>query len=446
MEGLITLSAKEWDRAKVIQRVAEGGGAQAEAAERLGVSLRHVRRLLRRYRDEGAEGLASRRRGCPSSRKIADSVREQALDWVRTRYADFGPTHAHEKLREEHGFTHSVETLRTWMVQDGLWKPKSRRAIPVHQHRPRRSLRGEMIQVDGSAHDWFEGRSPTCTLLCYIDDATSEIMLLRLVPAESTRSYMESLREYLERYGRPGCLYTDRHSTFQLTRAKDPCDQLTQFGRVLRTLDVAPIHALTPQAKGRVERCFRTLQSRLVREMRLAGLDTPEEANPWLDGFRLQHNAKFAKAPAREGDAHRPVERSRDELDLIFTRHHDRRLSKQAEFRFKNGHYQVVGEGKGYRLRNVPLQICEDFDGQIRVFAEGRELQIRRFASGPCAAPVVHEKTLSRRVDRILKQQEQGKLKVPAVNHPWRELAYMQSPDSELLAELERRERAAAPE
>ena len=121
-------------------------------------------------------------------------------------------------------------------------------------------------------------------------------------------------------------------------------------------------------------------------------------------------------------------------------------MSKQAEFRFKNGHYQVVGEGKGYRLRNVPLQICEDFDGQIRVFAEGRELQIRRFASGPCAAPVVHEKTLSRRVDRILKQQEQGKLKVPAVNHPWRELAYMQSPDSELLAELERRERAAAPE
>ena len=131
--------------------------------------------------------------------------------------------------------------------------------------------------------------------------------------------------------------------------------------------------------------------------MRLAGLDTPEEANPWLEGFRLQHNAKFAKVPAWEGDAYRPVERSRDELDLIFTRHHDRRLSGQAEFRFKNDHYQVIGGGKGCRLRNVPLQICEDFGGQIGVFAEGRELQIRRFASGPSAAPVMHGKTLSRR-------------------------------------------------
>ena len=184
------MSAKGWDRVKLIQWVIGEGGAQAEAAECLGVSLRHVRRLLRRYWDEGAEGLASRRCGRPSSRKIADSVREQALDWARTRYADFGPTHAHEKLREEHGFTHSVETLRTWMVQDGLWKPKSRRATPVHQHRPRRSLRGEMIQVDGSAHDWFEGRYPACTLLCHINDATSKIMLLRLVPAESTRSHM----------------------------------------------------------------------------------------------------------------------------------------------------------------------------------------------------------------------------------------------------------------
>ncbi|MCY4131695.1 MAG: ISNCY family transposase [Nitrospira sp.] len=263
-KGTLTMSQQELDRLHVIQRTAETRGGQAAAARQLGVSVRQVKRLVRRYRQEGAQGLGSHRRGHPSPRGIAPERRAHILAVVRRYYADFGPTLACEKLQEGHGVVVSRETLRQWLIAAGLWQPKRRRAPRLHPRRPRRPCVGELLQIDGSPHDWFEGRAPACTLLVFIDDATSRLMALRFVPAETTQASMETLQSYLAEYGRPVAIYSDQHSIFRVNHA-DREGERPQFSRALETLDLAPIHAHPPQANGRVERAHQTLQDRLVK-------------------------------------------------------------------------------------------------------------------------------------------------------------------------------------
>ena len=240
---------REVDRLGVIREVAGKRLRQREAGERMGLSVRQVKRLLRRYRELGARGLISGHRGRKASNAIAPEVRAEMVAVVRERYWDFGPTLAHEKLTEVHGYGVSVETLRQWMAEEGLWRTRKRRGMRVHQSRPRRSALGELVQIDGSPHAWFEDRGPYCTLIVFIDDATSRLMALRFFEAETTEAYLRTLRGYLDQYGRPVAVYSDKHSIFRVN-LKDREGELTQFTRALKTLDIQPIHANSPQAKG----------------------------------------------------------------------------------------------------------------------------------------------------------------------------------------------------
>jgi hypothetical protein len=252
---------KELDRLQVMTRIAERRLTRRRAAELLRLSERHVRRLYDAFVAAGPSSLASRRRGRPSGRRLAAATRERALALIRERYADFGPTFAHQKLTEEHALALSVETLRGWLITAGLWVPRTHRARRSYPPRVRRACLGELVQIDGSDHAWFEERGPRCTLLVYVDDATSRLMELCFAQSESTLDYLRATRRYLARHGKPMAFYSDRHSIFHV-QARDRARRgagLSQFGRALRDLNIDSLCANSPQAKGRVERANGTL-------------------------------------------------------------------------------------------------------------------------------------------------------------------------------------------
>ena len=350
---------------------------------------------------------------------VAEKRLRQALSLVRERHADFGSTFAAKKLAEAHGLSPSRETLRKWMSEEGPWRPKGRRKARVHQSRPRRPRVGELVQVDGSPHDWFEGRGPRCTLIVFIDDATSRLLALRFFAAETTEAYMETLRGHLAEHGRPVSLYSDRYSVFRVNR-KGGEDVPTQFTRALPTLDIEPIHASTPQAKGRVERANLTLQDRLAKEMRLRGIDGMEAANAYLPEFVAEHNRRFAVAPREAEDAHRPVLHDADELALILSEHHVRKLSKNLTFQFERREHQLTEQGKGRRLRGAAVTACKSFDGSVSVLREGREMAFRVLSEGEAPVPVEDGKGVRDRVDEAkAKQASKANWKL-VPDHPWR--------------------------
>ena len=418
-DGEVFLTAREADRVAVIREVAERRLRQSEAARRLGLSVRQVKRLVRRYRERGASGLASGRRGRRSNNAIDAAVREAVMDLVRERYADFGPTFACEKLAELHGHRLSAETLRGWMIEDGLWQAKPRREIREHPSRPRRECLGDLVQIDGSPHDWFEGRGPRCTLIVYVDDATSRLLATGFHAAETTEAYMRTTRAHLAAHGRPVAYYSDRYGVFRVNR-RDREGEPTQFVRALKTLDVESIHAGSPQAKGRVERANRTLQDRLVKEMRLRGICGMEAANAYLPAFMADYNGRFGVAPRNPADAHRAVLHDDRELDLILCEHHARKVTGNLSISFEGDTYQVTGHGMGYRLRGAAVTVCKGFDGAVTVLRDGRELAVRRLAEGEEPLPVEDEKSVRQRVDSAkAEQQSRADLK-PAPDHPWR--------------------------
>ena len=304
--GMVSMSSQEFSRLDVLIDLSAGRIKVEDAGRLLGLGRSQVFRLLRGFRVEGATSLISRRRGRPSNNKITPTVRDLAMALVKERYADFGPTLACEKLSKTHGCGVSCETLRQWMIADGLWADRSRRLARVHQPRNRRERVGELIQIDGSKHAWFEERGPQCTLIIFIDDATSRLMHGSFVPSESTFDYLRETKAYVARYGRPVAFYSDKHAIFRVNHKEARGgDGMTQFTRALGEINIDLICANGPQAKGRVERSFGTLQDRLVKEMRLAGIDTPEAGNAFLPGFLDQHNDRFAKPPFSPVDGHR---------------------------------------------------------------------------------------------------------------------------------------------
>jgi transposase len=269
----VTMSMRELDQLKCIQAVIDGGLSGRRAAERLQMSSRQIRRLVRRYRDEGPVGLISRRCRRPSNNRLSEALESQVVGILRERYADFGPTLAAEKLAERHQIVLAKETVRRIQVQAGLWIPRKLRAPKIQQPRARRGCVGELIQIDGCEHRWFEERAPMCTVLVYVDDATSRLMTVHFTGSESTFAYFEATRAYLERHGKPLALYSDKASIFRVNHpdaAKGP--GFTQFARALYELNIDGICANTPAAKGRVERAHLTLQDRLVKELRLEGI------------------------------------------------------------------------------------------------------------------------------------------------------------------------------
>lgn len=418
------MTQKAVDRLEVIQQIVSRDLRQKDAAHQLGLSVRQVKRLVARFRDEGPAGLVSRHLGRRPGNALSDAIRQEVLELVRLHYADFGPTLACEKLLERHGYRLSAETLRQWMIADGLWKPKTRNLTRIHQRRPRRPCRGELVQIDGSPHDWFEERGPRCTLIVFIDDATSELMALYFAPAETTRAYMETLRDYLAKYGRPVALYSDKHSIFRVNHP-DHEGELTQFTRALRTLDIEPIHANTPQAKGRVERANQTLQDRLVKELRLAGISDIDAANAFLPTFLSDYNQRFPVPPQNPTDAHRPVLHDPQELDLIFSLHAQRKLSKNLTFQYKNREYQLTGQGKGYRIRGAQVTVCETFDGSVTLLYKGQSLPYRVLNEGEAPIPLDDEKSIHATVEQVKTIQLNRKTHKPAPDHPWKRRSYL---------------------
>jgi hypothetical protein len=373
----VTMSSKELDRLEVRGRVLGRRLTQRSAAEQLGLTERQVRRLCRALAQQGAAGLASGKRGRPSNRQLPAAVRDGALTLVRSRYADFGPTLAGEKLAEQHGVAVSTETLRQWMIAGGLWVPRSQRPRRVHPPRHRRSCFGELAQIDGCDHAWFEDRGPRCTLLAYVDDATSRLQELRFVASESAFDYFASTRAYLERYGKPVAFYSDKASIFRVSGSQTrQTAGITQFSRALSELNIDIVCANSPQAKGRVERAHLTLQDRLVKELRLRGISTPEAGNAYLPEFQADYNGRFGREPASAHDAHRPV-RDDEDLARIFTWQEDRKLTRNLTVHYKRVIYLVEPGPQTLRLAGEVCRVQEAADRGIEIFHAGRLLPSR---------------------------------------------------------------------
>jgi transposase len=376
--GTITMTMREVDRFKVIQAVTEARLMPWRAAERLGISRRQVERLLIRYRESGASGLVSRRRGSTSNHQLAGDLAQRALALIRERYADLGPTLAREKLAECHGVALSKETVRKLMTDAGLWIPRAQRPPKVYQPRARRACLGELVQIDGSDHRWFEERAPGCTLLVYVDDATSRIMHLHFTQTESTFSYFEATRAYLERYGKPVALYSDKASVFRSPTAGKTGRSVTHFGRAMYELNIETFCANSSAAKGRVERAHLTLQDRLVKELRLRGISTVDAANTYAPAFMAAYNTRFAKPPRSTFDAHRPL-RGDEDLDALLTWRETRRVTKSLTVQYDRVMYLLDDTPQNRRLVHRSIEIGEYPDGRIELRADARVLPYREY-------------------------------------------------------------------
>jgi transposase len=377
--AVLSMSDGELRRLEVLRDVDRGGLPMRAAAQLLGRSERQVWRLLKAFRAEGAAGLVSKKRGRPSNRRTAAAVRTAALWIVRQNYADFGPTLAAEKLAAEHGFAFSSETVRKWMIEDGLWLDRKQRQKRVHQPRPRRECVGELVQVDGSEHWWFEDRGPQCTLLVFVDDATSRLMHLQFVESESTFAYFQAARAYLEAWGKPIALYSDKHGVFRVNHPGAlGGDGMTQFGRALQALNIDIICANSSPAKGRVERANKTLQDRLVKELRLAGAATLAEGNALLPGFIADYNARFAKAPANSKDLHRRLGRG-DDLDDAFAWKEERTLSRALTLQYDKILFILEPSEPAKAAIGKRVMVVDYPDGRLSIRYRGVELAYRTF-------------------------------------------------------------------
>jgi len=401
------MSYEELDRVRVIERVMEKRLTQVEAARMLGLTSRQVHRLRRAYERDGPGGLASKHRGRPSNRRLTAELRREALATVRSRYEGFGPTLAHEKLTERHGLRLSVETLRHWMTEDGLWVPRARREPRIQQPRRRRPCRGELIQIDGCDHEWFEERAPRCTLLVFVDDATGALMELLFCESESAFSYFTAMRSYLEQHGKPVALYSDKAGVFRVNKKEAQGGAgVTQFGRALGSLNIDILCANTPAAKGRVERAHLTLQDRLVKELRLLGISDIEAANAFAPEFMADYNRRFARSPRSEHDAHRPLQPS-DDLARVFSWQETRLVSKSLTLSYKRVLYVLDPTDAARAARGKRVGIEEREDGALSFWHGEDELRATAFPKdhGIPQGEVVENKRLSAALNFIKAQQ-----------------------------------------
>ena len=427
----IAMSQRERDRLRVLQGVKQKHLTQVEAARRLKVTDRHVRRLLVRIGERGDGGIVHQLRGRPSNRKLAASWEQKILARVRHRYADFGPTLAAEHLAQD-GLRVSRETLRKWMIQQQLWGPRRQRVTAVHVWRERRACFGELVMQDSSPFRWLEDRGPACQLIALIDDATSRIWA-RFAEHDSTEENLQTLGGWLRRYGRPVAHYTDRNSIFRTTRPAQWAEQLrgdparTQFGRALNELGIAWIAAQSPQAKGRIERLFETLQDRLVKEMRLAGIDTIPAANRFLElHFIPEWERRFTVAPRTSRNAHRPLG-PEHRLEEILSVRVARQVAQDHTVSWEGNRWGVRREQVRAGLRGAHVEIERRLDGSHWLRFRGRYLRLRH-----CPQPPRRTTSPSglRPAGLVAKKNKQPKPKyIPPPQHPWRTFLYGRKPD-----------------
>jgi transposase len=405
-EDMIMARQGELRRLHVVRKVLEKAIKQAEAAEILSLSSRQIRRIVKRIRAEGDKGIAHKARGRPSNRRIAGKIRDKVIELYRKQYADFGPTLASEKLLERDGIRVNDETLRKWLIETGDWK-KTRKRRGHRQWRERKHYYGEMVQIDGSHHDWFEGREPWCVLMGYIDDATGGVFG-RFYGYEGTFPAMDSFKRYIKKHGLPLSVYLDKYKTYKSTAKPTLEDELndreplSDFERALKELGVEVRHANSPQAKGRIERLFGTLQDRLVKEMRLRGIRTLEEANIFLEEYLPIYNRRFSVPPKERDNLHRPLERGLD-LDAILCKKTERTLRNDFTVTHNSKLYQVE-----QAIQASKVMVQDRIDGSLRIYDKGRVLRYREITERPL------------RENKPLTLTKRTKPCTPPSDHPWR--------------------------
>lgn len=368
---LVNLSSGELKRLEIIILLDQRMLGASEGSALLGVSLSQTYKLLDKYRKLGAAAITSKKRGKRSNRAYPKQFKQRVLALIEAGYPDFGPTLLAETLLEFHDVKLSPETLRQWMLQTGLWLSKRADRKRLHQPRRRMPCYGDLIQIDGSHHDWFEGRAPECTLMVYVDDATGNVQDLCFFPQESRWAYFATARRYILAHGRPLRFLTDKHSgVWKLEGQSD-------FSKALCQLNVIHSFARSPQSKGRVERIHRTLQDRLVKAMRLAGISTIEAANAFLPSFIGRYNRDFSRPPTSPGDSHRPID-NRDEIESAFANKYVRRLSRQWGFSFRGAQYIIVPESLVGLHIGPKITIELRLDGSMVVLSGMRSLDFRR--------------------------------------------------------------------
>jgi len=414
------MTVTEVTRSEVFSDLQKKLFTQVKAAEILGISPRQVRRLFRTYKTKGSIALISKKRGKPGNHQLPHGLKDLALAIIQEKYRDFGPTFAHEKLVEIHHMKLSVWTVRKIMISSGLWIEKKIKKKRIYQLRERRSREGELIQVDGSPHAWFEGRGPKCSLIYCIDDATGKIMAALFVPSEALWPYFSLMRLYLKKWGRPLAFYCDKHGVFKVNQSEALSGRgVTQFGRAMQELEIQMIFANSPQAKGRIERSNQTLQDRLVKELRLQQISTLEEADLFLPSFIEDYNSRFAVIPKDPNNAHRPLLPSQN-LNQIFTIQEFRYLSKNLTFQYKNTVYQIWTNRESYTLRKARISIREKEDGSIEVFYNRKPLAFTSYKYQLKQGDIVDSKQLNEAVDNLQKRQGLVRRYKPSIHHPWK--------------------------
>ncbi|MGB2764258.1 MAG: ISNCY family transposase [Candidatus Aminicenantaceae bacterium] len=414
-EDIIAMSKREVDRLKIMEKVLDRQLTQAKAGEVMGISERQVRRLVNRVREEGARGLVHRNRGKPPPNKMSEERKSQVGLILEEHYFDFGPTLASEKLWERHGIKIGREKLRQIMIAKGLWKIRQRRDKDVHQWRERKLYYGEMIQMDGSHHEWLEGRGPKLVFMGYIDDATNRV-LGRFYDYEGIYPAMDSLEHYIGLYGLPHSLYLDKLSTYKTIRQPDLDELLrgesakTQFERAAKELGITIIHAHSPQAKGRIERTFGTLQDRLIKEMRLKKISTKQEANRFLKKYLPIYNERFSKVARQKGDLHRALP---EEVDLreIFCIKATRTINNGYIVKYRGRMFLIDNPSIAMRRRKV--EVREHFDGEITIKFNGRYLGFKEISEQKPA------KVAKVKKPDVEPRKRKSKY-IPSSDHPWR--------------------------
>ena len=405
---VIQMSDRELSRLRVMIDLADGRLTVDAAATLVGLGRRQVHRLRRAFSADGPAGLASRKRGRPSNRRRGEVFRATVLSLVCEHYVDFGPTLAAEKLIARHGLRIGVETLRQWMMAEGLWVDRRHKLPSPHQPRRRRECLGELVQIDGSEHRWFEGRGEVCTLLAFVDDATSRLMQLRFVASESAFDYFRATKDYLETHGKPVAFYSDKHGIFRVN-AKDAVggDRVTQFGRALAELNIDIICANSPQAKGRVERAFGTLQDRLAKELRLAGISTIEAANAWVPAFMADYNRRFGRDPENAKDLHRKLTEAVDLSEVLAWRE-ERTVTKNLTLHYDRMMLMLDPTPLARGLVRKTVDVVNYPDGRFAVQFEGVSLPFRTFDKIQTVEPgeIVENKRLGAALAMVKQHQD----------------------------------------
>lgn len=401
---IIGLSMKEREQLVTFNMLKSGKISQAAAAKRLSFTVRWTRIKYKRFLKEGDAGLVHRSRGRPSPKSWNQEEKRFAMSLFKEDFEGFGPTFAAEKLEDLYGIKISREVLRKVMVECGYWKARQRK--PKHRtRRERKEFFGEMVQLDGSPHDWLERRSDKYTLLVFIDDATSTIPHMKLVPSESTESMMLTLREYIEKYGKPLSLYVDFGSVFSVNVNNADRVKITQFERACNELGIDLIRAHSPQAKGRVERSNKTHQDRLVKELRLAGISDADEANSFIKNVYLpKHNKRYGKPAMKFGDVHRSIKRHK--LDDIFCLKEERIIQNDFVIQYKNRVLQLTSEQKAIVRPRESVTVKEKFNGSIKLEIRGFNLNFIELKERP--KPTA-------KLPKVV-----NKYHKPSSSHPWR--------------------------